>query len=126
MPDEAKQPILLPPKHEFTKLIIRESHELVHHDGVRETLNCIRGRYWVLHGRESVKGVVRRCVTYKRLEAKPFASAKAPVLPSSRVSEEPPFTNTGIDFAGPLYAATKQESEKVYVCLHVPVQEPFI
>ena len=96
VPDEAKQPILLPPKHESTKLIIRESHELVHHDGIRETLNCIRGRYWVLRGKESVKGVIRHCVTCKRFEAKPFASTKAPVLPSSRLSEEPPFTNTGI------------------------------
>ncbi|CAB4026973.1 Hypothetical predicted protein, partial [Paramuricea clavata] len=55
MPDDAKQPILLPPKQEFTRLIIREAHELVHHDGIRETLNCVRRKYWVLRGRESVK-----------------------------------------------------------------------
>ena len=117
VPDEAKRPILLPPKHEFTRLIIHESHELVHHNGVRDTLNCVRGKYWVLRGRESVKGVVRRCVTCKRFEAKPFAAAKTPPLPSSRVDDDPPFSNTGVDFAGPLYAATKQESEKVYICL---------
>ena len=117
LPDDAKRPMLLPPKHQFTKLIIRECHELVHHDGIRETLNCVRGKYWVLRGRESVKGVVRRCVTCKRFEGKPFAPAKEPALPSSRVSEDPPFTNTGIDFAGPLYATTSQEPEKVYICL---------
>ena len=69
VPDEAKQLILLPLKHEFTKLIIRESHELVYHDGVRETLNYFRGRYWVLRGRESIKRVVQHCVTCKRFEA---------------------------------------------------------
>ena len=58
LPDDAKRPMLLPPKHQFTKLIIRECHELVHHDGIRETLNCVRGKYWVLRGRESVKGVI--------------------------------------------------------------------
>jgi hypothetical protein len=117
MPDDAKRPILLPPKHHFTKLIIRECHELVHHDGIRETLNCVRGKYWVLRGRESVKSVVRNCVTCKRFEGKPFAPAKESALPSSRVSEDPPFTKTGIDFAGPLYATTSLEHEKVYICL---------
>ena len=100
MPADAKQPILL----HYTKLIIRDSHILVHHDGIRETLNCVRGKYWILRGRESVKRVVRCCVTCKRFEAKPFAAPKEPVLPSSRVSEDSPFTNTGIDFAGPLYS----------------------
>ena len=117
VPADAKQPILLPPKHHYTKLIIRDSHILVHHDGIRETLNCVRGKYWILRGRESVKGIVRRCVTCKRLEAKPFAAPKEPVLPSSRVSEDPPCTNTGIDFAGPLYAVKNEISEKVYICL---------
>jgi hypothetical protein len=116
MPDDAKRPILLPPKHHFTKLITRECHELVHHDGIRETLNCVRGKYWVLRCRESVKSVVRNCVTCKRFEGKPFTPAKEPALPSSRVGEAPPFTNTGIDFAGPLYATTSLEHEKVYIC----------
>ena len=44
-------------------------------------------------------------------------------LPSNRVSEDPPFTHIGLDFAGPLYVETKtsedesDESQKVYVCL---------
>ena len=41
MPDTAKQPILLPSKHDFTKLVIYESHKMVHHDGIRETLNFV-------------------------------------------------------------------------------------
>ncbi|CAB3981861.1 Hypothetical predicted protein [Paramuricea clavata] len=60
MPDDKKsKPILLPPKHEFTRLIIREAHELVHHDRIRETLNCVRRKYCVLRGRESVTRMVR-------------------------------------------------------------------
>ena len=44
-------------------------------------------------------------------------------LRSNRVSEDPPFTHIGLDFAGPLYVETKtsedesDESQKVYVCL---------
>ena len=44
-------------------------------------------------------------------------------LPSNRVSEDPPFTHIGLDFAGLLYVERKtsedksDESQKVYVCL---------
>ena len=49
LPDTAKQPILLPLKHGFTAMVIRESHKIVLHEGIRETLNCVRGKYWVLY-----------------------------------------------------------------------------
>lgn len=42
VPVTAKNPILLPPKHWFTTLIIRDRHELVHHNGIGETLNSVR------------------------------------------------------------------------------------
>ena len=45
--EAAKQPISLPSKHHFTNLVVRERHESVHHDGVRETLNSIREKYWI-------------------------------------------------------------------------------
>ena len=113
--ESAKQPILLPSKHRFTELVIREKHEVVHHDGIKEILNCVREKYWILRGREAVKRVVTKCVTCKKFQGKTFATSKEPPLPSSRVSDDPPFSNTGIDFAGPLY--TSDNGLKVYICL---------
>ena len=49
--ESAKQPIFLPSKHRFTELVIREKHKVVHHDGIKETLNCVREKYWILRGR---------------------------------------------------------------------------
>ena len=37
------------------------------------------------------------------MKAKPFATPKTPRLATCRVREEPPSSNTGIDFAGPVY-----------------------
>ena len=117
--DVTKQPILLPSKHWYTDLLI-ERHRTMHHDGIRETVNCIREDYWILRARESVKRVLKKCVVCKRMEGKPFATPKIPQLQPERVCEEPPFTNTGIDFAGPLYVklssqSGSKDSEKVYI-----------
>ena len=48
---ETKEPILLPSKHRFTELIIKEEHIRVHHNGIKSTLNGVRETYWVLRGR---------------------------------------------------------------------------
>ena len=38
---ESKNPVLLPARHRYTELLIRERHERVHHNSVRDTLNLI-------------------------------------------------------------------------------------
>ena len=118
-----KQPVLLPSKHRFTDLVILEHHNSVHHNGIRDTLNSVREKYWIVRGREVVKRVIRPCIVCKRIEGKPFGTPIKPQLPLSRVSDAPPFANTGIDFAGPLYVRSKSQDksngamEKAYVCL---------
>lgn len=110
----AKNPMLLPTKHYFTELVISECHKVVHHNGVKETLNAIREVYWIPRGREVVKRVIRACVTCRKHEGK-IAS-----LPTSRVSDDAPFVHTGMDFAGPLYLKgvdNERVLEKAYVCL---------
>jgi hypothetical protein len=117
LPHETKRPILLPSKHRFIELIIEEEHQRVHHNGIKETLNCIRERFWILRGRGSVKRIVRRCTICKKFEGKSFSTPIEPSLPSCRVSDEPPFSNVGIDFAGPLLVTEKEHIDKTYICL---------
>ena len=50
LPVNSRNPILLPAKHEFTRLLIKQSHESVKHNGIRDTLTTLRERYWVLCG----------------------------------------------------------------------------
>ena len=123
LPVNSRNPILLPAKHGFTRLLIKQSHESVKHNGIRDTLTTLRERYWVLRGREAVKKFVRSCVVCRKHEGTPYSPLPPDDLPSNRVSEDPPFTHIGLDFAGPLYVETKtsedksDESQKVYVCL---------
>ena len=68
-----------------------------------------------------MKRVLKRCVTCRKLEGLPYSLHSSPDLPSFRVSDDPPFTHTGLDFAGPLYTRSdgnqEKENAKCYVCL---------
>ena len=44
---ERKYPILLPTDSHLTILVIRDAHKSVLHNGVRETINEIRRKYWI-------------------------------------------------------------------------------
>ena len=65
---------------------------------------------------------MKRCVICKKIEGKAFQSPREPSLPSCRVSDEPPFTNIGIDYAGPLFVNENDETVKSYgLFVHVCV-----
>ena len=123
----SRNPILLPSRERFVELLIREVHERVKHNGTRDALTTIRERFWIIRGREAVKKVVKKCVMCCKAKGVPYETAAPPDLPASRVSENPPFTNVGLDFAGPLYVResrgnTSKDSSKVYVLIiHVRV-----
>ena len=125
LPTSSKSPILLPAKHTFVKLVIKQTHDRVKHSGINATLTALRERYWVLRGRATVKKVIRRCVVSRRYEASSCKPSHFADLPSHRVSDDPPFTHIRLDFAGPLYVketrrslqTSNSDSNKVYVCL---------
>ena len=125
IPESSKNRVLLPSRHHFTDLIIQDVHQKIMHSGIRQTLVTLRERFWVLRGREAVKRNISKCVICQRHDGMAFKPPPAPDLPIERVSMEPPFTFTGLDFAGPLYVRGKREQvssrsrehNKVVVCL---------
>ena len=125
IPESSKNPVLLPSRHNFCDLIVEDVHKKIAHSGIRQTLVTLRERFWVLRGREAVKRNLKKCVTCQRHEGIAFKPPSAPDLPTERVSIEPPFTFTGLDFAGPLYVRSEgekvssqsKETNKVFVCL---------
>lgn len=117
-----RNPALLPAKHRLSLLIIKDAHHKTKHSGVGSTLTCLRECYWIPRGREAVKRFVKQCIVCCRYAGKSFAVMPPPQLPRERVDEGPPWSNTGVDYAGPLYVKKKDSSndhatEKVYICL---------
>ncbi len=120
VPYTTKHPILLGRDHHLTMLLVCRAHERVFHDGTKETLAELRTRYWIIKGRSFVRKVIHQCVTCRKFEGKPCPAPPPPPLPRFRVEEEPPFTNTGVDFAGPMYVKSSEpgRSKKVWLCLY--------
>ena len=73
-----------------------------------------------MRGRSTVKRIVDRCVICKKTEGRPYDAPGPPPLPTFRVTEEPAFTFTGVDFAGPLYVRSSEwdVGGKVWICIY--------
>jgi len=119
IPYSAKYPIVLMKSHHLAVLIAQDAHERVMHNKVKETLTEIRSRYWIIRGRQFVRQIIHKCVICRKLEGTPYALPPPPPLPDFRVTEQPPFMYTGVDFAGPLYVKTQGlvEMKKVWLSL---------
>ena len=109
LPTTSKNPILLPSKNDFVSLLIKDVHAKVKLNGVRDILTTLRENYWVLCGREATKRIVKECVICRKFEGVPFKPQSTPDLPDVRVADAPPFTYTGVDFAGPLYITSPRD-----------------
>lgn len=112
-----KHPVILPKCH-LTKLLVRFQHEKVKkHAGVSTLVTSLRDTYWILGVRRLAKEVKKSCVSCQRHDAMSFCQPAAP-LPGARVTQAPPFSVCGIDFAGPVYCSDLP-GQKLYICLFV-------
>ena len=116
---EAKYPILLPKNSHLTTLIITDRHQYLNHAGTKQTFVQIRSEFWIPSARKIIKDIITRCVPCRRLKAKPYLPPPTGSLPELRLSQLPPFTNTGTDFAGPVYVyyseIGRRETFKSYI-----------
>ena len=107
----SKYPIILPKEHKLADLIVLDCHEKVHHFKVRATMAKLRPRFWITRGRQFVKKILKPYFRCRYLEGKSL-SFNTPATAAFRVTEEPPFSTTGVGFAGPFFVKNK-DSEMV-------------
>ncbi|XP_055604615.1 uncharacterized protein LOC129752854 [Uranotaenia lowii] len=118
--DDTKHPIVLPSKHDFTKLLIRYYHIKLLHAGPQLILNSVRLRYWPLGGRNLARKICHECVRCYRTKPAMIQQFMAE-LPASRVTPARAFTTTGVDYFGPLYVRPgfRRAAVKAYVAVFV-------
>ena len=123
LPREVKHPILLPHKHHVTRLLVDKAHRVCAHYGLSYVVAYLRQRYWIPRIRQTVKGVIAKCITCKRFQGRAFdLGVGLPSLPEIRVREAAPFEITGVDYTGALYVregnpGNNENTVKVYIIL---------
>lgn len=122
LPTNMKHPAILPTTSHFTTLIIRQAHFQTLHGGLHLTLRTVRDEFWIVQGKNTVKNILRKCVTCFRDKCRPvqqqMADLKAPQVQANR-----PFSHTGVDFAGYFLVKASQRKNanynKCYVSLFI-------
>ena len=117
LPEEVRRPIILDPKHPFTRLLIHHHHCASGHHGQERVMNELRQRYWVLRMRSAVRQAWHSCQTCKIALSTPKPPQMGP-LPSCRLTPYVrAFTFTGVDYFGPMMVTIGRRREKRYGAL---------
>lgn len=113
--------ILLPKSHQLTRLVIEREHVRNLHAGLQGAMAAVRRNFWPLSVRSTARGIIRKCVVC--FKCRPIVSeARMATLPAPRVTPSRPFSNCGIDYAGPLIVREgkrRNARNKAYVCVFV-------
>ena len=112
-----QHPVILPPNHAITKLLIMKQHDELGHSGVSHVLNSLRQQYWIVRGRAAVRKALTSCFRCRAWSAD-FGKQRMADLPEARVvAGERPFSCTGVDLMGPLTVKQGRNNLKRYVVL---------
>lgn len=121
-PHNKKHPIILPPNHNLTNLILQFEHIRLLHCGPQLLLSSIRERFWPIHGKSLANKIVHKCVTCFR--AKP--RTHIPImgnLPTSRIEPSLPFLKVSVDYGGPYIIRDRRgrgyKTNKAYIAIFV-------
>ncbi|XP_025831267.1 uncharacterized protein LOC112904716 [Agrilus planipennis] len=119
---DKKHPIILPSNHKLTNMIVKNEHVRLLHCGVNQLLASLRDKYWPISGKNVIKKVIRNCITCFRANPRSITPLMGS-LPRPRVIPSPPFSNCGVDYAGPVNIKEKRgrgsKTFKAYICIFV-------
>ncbi|XP_041674369.1 uncharacterized protein LOC121530061 [Drosophila eugracilis] len=95
-----RHPIILPYDCHLSRLLVQFTHRIMLHGGNQLMIRLIRAKFWIPRVRNLVKSDVYACkvcvIHKKKLQAQLMGE-----LPKERTSFSRPFTDTGVDYAGP-------------------------
>ncbi|XP_063827477.1 uncharacterized protein LOC135076893 [Ostrinia nubilalis] len=122
MAENTKHPIIIPNNQHITKLLIHEAHIKTLHGGIQLMMTFLRSKYWVIGLKSAVRKCIRTCKTCIVDKAKGKNQFMGQ-LPAVRVNPHRAFSNSGVDYAGPVLIRTSKgrghHATKGYICLFV-------
>lgn len=116
LPFASKHQAILPNNHHAVRLFVQHLHNTHYHVGKEQLLSIIRQNYWICKGRRMIWNVIKRCVKCQNVKAKPY-STKMSDLPADRLEKTTPFSNTGVDYFGPITVKILRSRAKRWGCI---------
>lgn len=113
----ARNPVVLPNRHELVDTFVRYHHEKNHHVLTETTIANIRETVWILGTRKALHRVVSKCVSCKFRKAKPEMPKLAFLHESRTAFHLPAFSHVGVDCFGPIYVKQGRATVKRWVVL---------
>lgn len=119
--EELKRPVILDSKSWTVRLLIAHFHEEFNHGNHQTVINEIRQRYWIVGLRSAVRATRHGCQWCRVYRNEPQRLPTGD-LPKERLRVgEPPFSNTAIDYFGPMTVTVGRRHEKrwgaLFTCL---------
>ena len=111
---DQQHPLILPKGHHITTLIVEDTHKKNLHASGQLLLSLLRQKFWIPDAKNVLKKVTQKCLTCFRLKAS-TARQLMGQLPEARVKPSKPFTNTGVDYAGPFFVKQGGKRSKTLV-----------
>ena len=103
LPDDMRNPIILPRNHPLAYLLLQHLHERRRHCGYKGLMHEARKKFWIIGLRGMAKHLTKKCIICRKLRTPPLEQLMGQ-LPSLRVATGlPPFSNTAIDMFGPFH-----------------------
>ncbi|XP_036329719.1 uncharacterized protein LOC118741854 [Rhagoletis pomonella] len=112
-----RRPIILPPKHALTKLVVAHHHKLMRHQNTEATICAVRQTYWVPRLRSLLRSVISSCQVCRLNKAAPVAPLMGPLPVDRLTAYVRPFSYSGLDYFGPLTVTVRRSTEKRWVAL---------
>ena len=122
LPQEMRNPVILPRDHPLVQLLLRHLHEKRGHCGYKSLIHEARRNHWIIGVRNMSKALTAKCITCRKLRKKPLDQLMGQI-PSLRVAAGfPPFSNTAIDMFGPLHIKLNRKTLKeaqvvIFTCM---------
>ncbi|XP_068749057.1 uncharacterized protein [Montipora capricornis] len=114
---DAREPILIAKKSQFTTLLVSSVHKRQLHAGVRETVVALHKSFWLPSARSEITRVLKRCVKCRCEIGGAYKLPLSPPLPDFCLNMVTPFSTVGIDFTGHLMVKKGNKTERCYICL---------
>ena len=122
LPEDMRNPILLPRDHQLVNSLLRHLHEKRGHCGYKSLIHEARKKFWIIGLRDMSKLITNKCVICRKLRKKPLVQLMGQI-PSLRVAAGfPAFSNTAMDMFGPLQIRLNRKTLKeaqivIFTCM---------